>query len=79
MIIINVGNHSGAAAVSALYSNLNRPFERRVHGLVRFIQADEDRCIIEGTVDGLTPNSSIQINIHQYGDLSDGCDRFFLR
>jgi hypothetical protein len=66
------------AAVSALYSNMNRPFERRVHGLVRFIQADDEQCIIEGTVDGLLPNSRAQINIHEYGDLSNGCDRYLL-
>jgi len=65
------------AAVSALYSNMNRPFERRVHGLVRFIETDDEQCIIEGTVDGLLPNSSARINIHEYGDLSNGCDRYY--
>jgi copper chaperone for superoxide dismutase len=70
-----VGKSLGAA-VSALYSNMNRPLERRVHGLVRFIQTDEEQCIIEGTVDGLTPNSPARINIHEYGDLSNGCDRY---
>ena len=64
------------AAVSALYSNMNRPLERRIHGLVRFIQTDDERCIVEGTVDGLLPNSPAQINIHEYGDLSSGCDRY---
>lgn len=65
------------AAVSALYSNMNRPLERRVHGLVRFIQTDDEQCIIEGTVDGLKPNSPARINIHEYGDLSNGCDRYY--
>jgi hypothetical protein len=64
------------AAVSAPYSNMNRPLERRIHGLVRFIQANEEQCIIEGTVDGLAPNSPARINIHEFGDLSDGCDRY---
>lgn len=75
-VTISIGKSAGAAAVSALYSNMNRPFERRVHGLVRFIQADDEQCIIEGTIDGLSPNSPAKINIHEYGDLSSGCDRY---
>ena len=54
---------------------MNQPFERRVHGLVRFMQADDERCVIDGTIDGLPPTSRVRINIHQYGDLSNGCDR----
>ncbi|CAF1341218.1 unnamed protein product [Adineta ricciae] len=73
-VLLGAGKSAGAAAVSALYSNINRPFERRVHGLVRFIQADDEQCIIEGTIDGLSPNSPAKINIHEYGDLSNGCD-----
>jgi hypothetical protein len=64
-----------AAAVSALYSDLSRPWQRRIHGLVRFIQTDDERCLIEGKLDGLVPNAPVQINVHEYGDLSDGCDR----
>ncbi len=56
---------------------MNRPLERRVHGLVRFIETDDEQCIIEGSVDGLLPNSSARINIHEYGDLSNGCDRYY--
>ena len=55
---------------------MNRLSERRVHGLVRFIQTDDEQCVIEGTVDGLLPNAPVQINIHEYGDLSNGCDRY---
>ncbi|UJR38313.1 hypothetical protein I4U23_030983 [Adineta vaga] len=73
-VLLGTGKSFGAAAVSALYSNMNRPVERRVHGLVRFIQTDDEQCIIEGTIDGLSPNSPAQINIHEYGDLSNGCD-----
>ncbi|CAF5133279.1 unnamed protein product, partial [Rotaria socialis] len=46
-ILFGTGKSLGAA-VSALYSNMNRPLERRVHGLVRFIQTDDEQCIIEG-------------------------------
>ncbi|CAF1504710.1 unnamed protein product [Rotaria sp. Silwood1] len=72
-VLLGAGKPLGAA-VSALYSNMNQPFKRRTHGLVRFIQADDEQCIIEGSVDGLIPNSSARINIHEYGDLSNGCD-----
>ncbi|CAF2846443.1 unnamed protein product [Rotaria sp. Silwood2] len=72
-VLLGAGKPLGAA-VSALYSNMNQPFERRTHGLIRFIQVDDEQCIIEGTVDGLLPNSSARIDIHEYGDLSGGCD-----
>ena len=31
--------------------------------------------MIEGTVDGLTPDEDHYIKIHEYGDLSQGCER----
>ena len=43
-------------------------------GIVRLIQYDEDECIVEGTIDGLPPGS-YQLAVHEYGDLSNGCDR----
>ncbi|CAF1073566.1 unnamed protein product [Rotaria sordida] len=72
-VLLGAGKPLGAA-VSALYSNMNQPFERRTRGLVRFIQTDDEQCIVEGTVDGLLPNTQARINIHEYGDISDGCD-----
>ncbi|CAF1455937.1 unnamed protein product [Rotaria sp. Silwood1] len=72
-VLLGAGKPLGSA-VSALYSNMNQPFECRPHGLVRFIQVDDEQCIIEGTVDGLLPNTPARINIHEYGDVSDGCN-----
>ena len=48
--------------------------EGRVGGLVRMVQVTPDRCVVEGTVDGLAPGQH-DIRVHQYGDLSEGCER----
>lgn len=44
-----------------------------VQGVVRFLQVSEDTCVIDGTVDGLSPGLH-GIHIHEFGDLSMGCD-----
>ena len=56
--------HLGAAVVEIA----NGP----VKGVVRLLQMDEDNCLVEGTVDGLTPGKH-GLNVHEYGDLSNGC------
>ena len=45
-----------------------------VKGVARFIQNDEDVCVIEGTFDGLQPGKH-DIRVHEFGDLSNGCQR----
>ena len=42
-------------------------------GVTRLVQSDEKTCIIEGTLDGLSPGKH-RLQIHEFGDLSDGCD-----
>ena len=37
-------------------------------------QVSEDLCVIDGTVDGLSPGFH-GLNIHELGDLSQGCSR----
>ncbi|KAG8201673.1 hypothetical protein JTE90_012739 [Oedothorax gibbosus] len=39
-------------------------------GVIRFHQTEKE-CIIDGTIDGLTPGKH-GLHIHEYGDLSDG-------
>jgi len=68
------GERSLGAAVSAISSSTNTNKDQPVHGLVRFIQIDENSCIIEGTIGGLNPGQEHGINIHEYGDISNGCD-----
>ncbi|CAH2324790.1 copper chaperone for superoxide dismutase [Pelobates cultripes] len=46
--------------------------EDAIQGVVRFLQVSEDNCIIDGTLDGLSPGLH-GIHIHEYGDISEGC------
>uniref|UniRef100_A0A4X2KZ63 Superoxide dismutase copper/zinc binding domain-containing protein n=1 Tax=Vombatus ursinus TaxID=29139 RepID=A0A4X2KZ63_VOMUR len=43
-----------------------------VQGVVRFLQACPQRCLIEGTIDGLEPGPH-GLHVHQYGDLTQNC------
>lgn len=43
-----------------------------VKGVTRFVQVSEDLCVIDGTIDGLSPGLH-GLNIHELGDLSLGC------
>ncbi|CAH0394093.1 unnamed protein product [Bemisia tabaci] len=42
-------------------------------GVVRFVQSDAKTCVVEGTIDGLTPGSH-NLQVHECGDISKGCD-----
>ena len=41
-------------------------------GVIRMTQLDADHCVIEGTVDGLTPGAH-GLAVHETGDTSEGC------
>ncbi|XP_004383744.1 copper chaperone for superoxide dismutase [Trichechus manatus latirostris] len=43
-----------------------------VQGVVRFLQLSPERCLIEGTIDGLEPGPH-GLHVHQYGDLTRNC------
>lgn len=45
-----------------------------VRGVTRIVQTSSDSCIFDGTVDGLMPNSQHSLAIHEFGDISQGCD-----
>lgn len=49
--------------------------ESHQKGVVRFVASSDEVCIIDGTVDGLQPGVQYSLLIHEYGDLSSGCDR----
>lgn len=42
-----------------------------IKGLVRFTQIEENKCIVDGTFNGLIPGKH-GIHIHEYGDISEG-------
>lgn len=44
-----------------------------IRGVTRIVQSTMNTCIIDGTLDGLSPNSAYRLAIHEYGDISDGC------
>ncbi|XP_029831385.2 copper chaperone for superoxide dismutase isoform X2 [Ixodes scapularis] len=43
-------------------------------GVVRFSDAPKRGCIIDGTIDGLDSTMRHRLQIHELGDLSNGCD-----
>lgn len=43
-----------------------------VQGVVRFLQLSEERCLVDGTLDGLTPGPH-GLHIHTLGDLTSDC------
>lgn len=46
-----------------------------INGIIRFVQINENECLVDGTIDGLTPGNH-GIHVYECGDLSNGCDRF---
>ena len=48
-----------------------------VKGVTRFVQLSENRCLIDGTIDGLSPGRH-GLAVCESGDLSDGCARYEL-
>ena len=62
------------AAVAMMYPSMYfGPVDRSVQGVTRFVQLDENTCVVEGTIDGLTPGEH-GLHVHECGDLSRGCD-----
>lgn len=42
-----------------------------IKGVIRFIQINNDTCIVDGVVDGLQPGTH-DLSVHECGDLSKG-------
>lgn len=47
---------------------------RKIQGVVRFLQLSEERCLIDGTIDGLEPGPH-GLHVHALGDLTRDCGR----
>ncbi|XP_029977208.1 copper chaperone for superoxide dismutase [Salarias fasciatus] len=43
-----------------------------IQGVVRFLQLSEERCLIDGTIDGLEPGAH-GLHVHTLGDLTQDC------
>lgn len=64
---VAVRGYSGSiAGVSIIETS-----KTNIQGLVRFVQANLQTCIVDGTVDGLKPGL-YGIHIHECGDISQG-------
>ncbi|XP_031848452.2 copper chaperone for superoxide dismutase isoform X1 [Nomia melanderi] len=66
------GYGDSVSAVAMLGGNSGYSVNNKVMGVVRFVQIP-DGCIIDGTVDGLSPGEH-GIHIHECGDISKGCE-----
>ena len=44
-----------------------------IPGVIRFVQVDSETCVIDGTLDGLSPGAEHGVAIHASGDFSNGC------
>ncbi|XP_016766981.1 copper chaperone for superoxide dismutase isoform X2 [Apis mellifera] len=60
------------SAVTMLGGNSGYTVNNKIMGVIRFTQTP-DGCLIDGTIDGLTPGEH-GIHIHECGDISQGCD-----
>lgn len=60
--------HFGAAVSTMEIGN------QWVKGLIRFVQTEPDKLVIDGTIDGLSPGRHA-LCVHEYGDVSEGCTR----
>lgn len=63
----------GKSCVSMVSSNKNGELK----GVVRFCAVSDAKhsgCVIDGAASGLEPNTKVEINVHEYGDLSSGCE-----
>jgi copper chaperone for superoxide dismutase len=69
-----IGVDNLGAAVAMLGSASGCGFGA-VKGVIRFLQTDENTCVVEGTLDGLTPGLH-GLHVHECGDISQGCDRY---
>lgn len=66
-------SHVGAAVAMMYPSKYFGPVDQNVQGVTRFIQVDAGTCVVEGTIDGLSPGHH-NLHVHECGDLSQGCD-----
>lgn len=66
------GLGSQTAAVAMLGGNTGYSFGS-AKGVIRMIQVNDETCVIDGTIDGLSPGPH-GLHVHECGDISKGCD-----
>ncbi len=61
------------SAVAALGGAMGHCTSESAVGVIRFVQMDENTCLVDGVVDGLRPYGNHALAVHECGDLSGGC------
>lgn len=67
--------HAGSRSLGAAVAMLGKDgdfFTPGTQGVIRFNQINKTSCIVEGTIDGLTPGEH-GLAVHEAGDVSQGC------
>ncbi|CAN7944176.1 unnamed protein product [Ixodes hexagonus] len=72
-VLKGYGAAKAGGSPAAAVSEISGP--SGIVGVVRFSDAPEQGCIIDGTIDGLDASLRHRLHIHELGDLSRGCDR----
>ena len=68
-VLVGSGNMGAAVAMVGKEGDY---FSSGPKGVVRLTQVDSEQCVIEGTIDGLSPGQH-GLAIHEAGDTSMGC------
>merc|ERR1712025_753381 len=68
-VLVGSGNMGAAVAMVGKEGDY---FSSGPKGVVRLTQVDSEQCVIEGTIDGLSPGQH-GLAIHEAGDVSRGC------
>lgn len=72
-VLKGYGGGSNKGAAVAMLGNASGCGFGTVKGVVRFVQTDDDTCVVDGTLDGLAPGLH-GLHIHECGDISQGCE-----
>ena len=63
----------GASSTKNLGAAVAEMSGRVAKGVVRMVQLNQNTCLFDGTIDGLSPGDH-GISVHELGDLTNGCD-----
>ena len=64
---------SNVSTAVAMLGGIIGAGKKKVEGVIRFVQVDEENCVIDGTIDGLNTGGVHGLAVHECGDISGGC------
>jgi len=74
-VLVGVGGEEVGRSLGAAVAMVGKDgdyFTPGTQGVIRFNQLDKNRCVVEGTIDGLPPGDH-GLAVHETGDVSEGC------